>query len=227
MTPQPSGPARLPRVAAALRRGRPVRLYAHHPKLLIGYAALETASERSSLVDERLKHLAQVRAAMVCGCEWCLDFGSSISEEAGVGERTFASCHLWSSERFSELEKAVLDYATGCRGSPVDVPDELFDRLRHSDEYSWSSSPNMIALENTARGQLGLGIEAELGGAFCVPPEARGRWSRGWVSRAAAGPGSSTTPVRVLPLGTRLGAAATVPAGWSRSRSGTRAALSC
>ncbi len=155
----------------------PLRIYAHHPKVMLGYAALETASERSTLVDERLKHLAQVRAAMVCGCEWCLDFGSSISEEAGVGEEDLRELPTYaSSDRFSDLEKAVLDYATGISRSPVDVPDELFDRLRsHLDEPQLVELTHMIALENyRARFNWAFGIEDQgfSEGAYCVRPAA-------------------------------------------------------
>ena len=156
----------------------PIRIYAHHPRVMFGYALLETASERSSLVDERLKHLAQVRAAMVCGCEWCLDFASSISEEAGVGEEDLRELPAYaSSERFTELEKAVLDYATGMSRSPVDVPDELFDRLRSQlDEAQLVELTHMIALENyRARFNWAFGIEGQgfSEGAYCVRPEAR------------------------------------------------------
>ena len=178
---------RNPLVRAAYRESRrrygkvmdPVRVYAHHPKVLAGYAAFEMASERSHEVDERLKHLAQVRAAMVCGCEWCLDFGSSISEEAGVSEEDLRDLPTYpSSDRFSELEKAVLDYATGVSRSPVDVPDELFDRLRaHLDEAQLVELTHMIALENyRARFNWAFGIEGQgfAEGSYCVRPEARG-----------------------------------------------------
>ncbi|HEY8001324.1 MAG TPA: carboxymuconolactone decarboxylase family protein [Solirubrobacterales bacterium] len=158
----------------------PLRVFAHNPKVLLGYAALEAASERSSLVDERLKHLAQVRAAMVCGCEWCLDFASAISEEAGVGEEDLRDLPTYSaSDRFSELEKLVLDYATGISRSPVEVPDALFERLRAQfDEAELVELTNMIALENyRARFNWAFGIAGQgfAEGAFCVPPEARGQ----------------------------------------------------
>ena len=39
-----------------------MRIYAHHPTLMLGYAALELATERSTLVDERIKHLAEISA---------------------------------------------------------------------------------------------------------------------------------------------------------------------
>ena len=175
---------RNPLVRAAYRESRrrygqvmdPVKIYAHHPKVMAGYAALEMASERSHLADERLKHLAQVRAAMVCGCEWCLDFGSSISEEAGIGEDDLRELPTYrTSDRFSELEKLVLDYATGASRSPVEVPDALFDRLRAElDEAQLVELTHMIALENyRARFNWAFGIEGQnfSEGAYCVRPD--------------------------------------------------------
>ena len=178
--------ARNPLVRLAYRESRrrygavidPMRVYAHNPKVMAGYAAFETASERSTLVDERLKHLAQVRAAMVCGCEWCLDFGSSISESAGVGEDDLRALPAYStSDRFSELEKLVLDFATGISRSPVDVPDQLFDRLRaRLGPAELVELTNVIALENyRARFNWAFGIEDQgfAEGGFCVPADAR------------------------------------------------------
>jgi alkylhydroperoxidase family enzyme len=156
----------------------PLRVFAHHPKVMAGYGALELASERSQLVDRRLKHLAELRVGMICGCEWCLDFGSAISPEAGVGEAELRALPTYeTSDRFGELERLVLDYATAMSRSPVDVPDELFDRLReHFDEAQLVELTNIIALENyRARFNWAFGI-ANQGfseGSFCVPPEAR------------------------------------------------------
>ena len=115
---------------------------------------------------------------MISGCEWCLDFGSSISEEAGVSEDDLRELPTYaSSDRFSELEKLVLDYATGMSRSPVDVPDELFDRLRAQlDEAQLVELTNIIALENyRARFNWAFGIEGQgfSEGAFCVPPGGR------------------------------------------------------
>jgi 4-carboxymuconolactone decarboxylase len=143
---------------------------------MIGYAALELASERSRLVSARLKHLAELRAGMLAGCEWCLDFGSAISAEAGIGEEDLRELPTYRrSSRFTELEKLVLDYATGMSRSPVAVPDEWFDRLReHFDEAQLVELTNIIALENyRARFNWALGIEGQgfSEGAFCVPPE--------------------------------------------------------
>ena len=154
----------------------PMRVFAHHPKVMLGYAALEMASERSRLVSARLKHLAELRAGMICGCEWCLDFGSSISAKAGISEAELRELPTYQrSLRLTELEKLVLDYATGMTRSPVAISDVLFDQLReHFDEAQLVELTNIIALENyRARFNWALGIEGQgfSEGAFCVPPE--------------------------------------------------------
>ena len=117
---------------------------------------------------------------MLCGCEWCLDVGSSISGGAGVSEEELRELPTYeTSDRFSELEKLVLDYATGISRSPVDVPAKLFDRLRgHLDEAQLVELTSIIALENyRARFNWAFGIEAQgfSDGAFCVPPQVRGQ----------------------------------------------------
>ena len=156
----------------------PVRVFAHHPRVMLGYSALEFASEHSKLVPARLKHLAELRAAMVCGCEWCLDFGSSISAEAGVDEDDLrALLEYEQSTRFTDLEKLVMRYADGVSRSPVEVPDELFAQLAEQlDEPELVELTNIIALENyRARFNWAFGIAGQgfSEGSFCVPPEQR------------------------------------------------------
>jgi hypothetical protein len=46
----------------------PVRIAAHHAKLLWGYGQMEQSVLGSRLVDERLKNLAEVRVATLVGC---------------------------------------------------------------------------------------------------------------------------------------------------------------
>jgi alkylhydroperoxidase family enzyme len=47
---------------------QPVRVTAHHPRLLQGIGAYELALERSTRVPAALKELAAVRAALLVGC---------------------------------------------------------------------------------------------------------------------------------------------------------------
>jgi AhpD family alkylhydroperoxidase len=156
----------------------PIRVMAHHPKVMIGVGALELASEHAKLVAARLKHLAELRAGMIAGCEWCLDFGSAISAEAGVTEDDLRELTGYeSSDRFSEVEKLVLDYATGMSRTPVQVPEDLFRQLTlHLGEAQLVELTNIIALENyRARFNWAFGLESQgfSEGSYCVRPELR------------------------------------------------------
>src|SRR3712207_1647362 len=65
----------------------PFEVTAHHRKIFLGYGALELAVERSHEVDERLKVLGEMKAALMAGCEFCIDIGAFISYRAGVTEQ--------------------------------------------------------------------------------------------------------------------------------------------
>lgn len=46
----------------------PVRVAAHHPKILWGYGQMEQSLGGSKLLDTSLKDLVQLRAATLIGC---------------------------------------------------------------------------------------------------------------------------------------------------------------
>jgi len=155
----------------------PVRAFAHHPTLLAGYGALEMAAGRASRLDARTKELAVLRAAMLSGCEWCLDFGSSVAHQAGVTEADLRALPTYAANgHFSEQETLVLDYATGMTRTPVDVSDELVARLREGlDDAQLVELTTAVALENLRarfNWALGLGSQGFADGGYCVRPEA-------------------------------------------------------
>jgi AhpD family alkylhydroperoxidase len=156
----------------------PIRVFAHNPTVMTGYAMHELAAERSTRVPERLKHLASMRAAMVAGCEWCLDFGSFLSKGHGVTEEEMRELpHYRETDAFDETEKLVMDFADGMSRSPVDVPNELFAKLRERfDEAQLVELADIAALENyRARFNWSFGLEGQgfSEGSYCVPPESR------------------------------------------------------
>ncbi len=128
----------------------PIGVYAYAPRLLLGYGAFEKATAKEHRVDERLKALAETKAAALVNCEFCCDIASSISRENGVTEaQLLALPHHRESEEFSELEMLVLDYTTAISRTPARVSDELFASLReHFDERQLVELTNVIALEN-------------------------------------------------------------------------------
>jgi AhpD family alkylhydroperoxidase len=154
----------------------PVTVYAHDPLLMGGYGAFELAFERSRKAPARLKALAEMKAAAVAGCEWCLDFGSWLSRESGVTEKQLAELPRFrESDAFTDDEKLVLEYAEGISKTPVNVTDELFERLRaRFDEAQIVELTFAAGIENLrARVNWALGIESQgySEGAVCAIPE--------------------------------------------------------
>jgi 4-carboxymuconolactone decarboxylase len=117
-----------------------------------------------------------LRTSQLAGCEWCLDFGSYLAQQAGASAEQLRELSTWrESSRFDPLERLVLEYAEGMTRTPVDVPDELFDRLReHFDERQLVELTMAIGLENLySRSNWALGIEGQgfSEGMYCVAPE--------------------------------------------------------
>lgn len=155
----------------------PVGVYAYAPRLLIGYGAFEKATAKERRVEERLKALAETKAAAIVNCEFCCDIASSIAREAGVAEaQLLALPHYRQSAEFSELEKLVLDYASAISRTPARVGEELFAALReHFDERQLVELTNVIALENM-RARFNSAFEMTPAGfsegMVCAVPEA-------------------------------------------------------
>jgi AhpD family alkylhydroperoxidase len=170
----------------------PAELYAHAPGLLAGYGTFELATAKQRRVDERLKVLAELKAAALTTCAYCVDIGSQIARRAGISdEQMLALPHYRDSELFSELEKLAIDYAVAVSATPVEVPDELFARLReHFDERQIVELTNAIAIE-TMRGRfnlaLGIGSAGFSEGRVCVAPERPGDDAAGAPERPPGG----------------------------------------
>jgi 4-carboxymuconolactone decarboxylase len=161
----------------AIERGaEPIELLAHAPELLRGGLAHQQAAAEAQRVPTRLKHLAELKAATLTNCEYCIDLGSQISRRAGLSDELLLALPSYrTSPLFTELEKLVLDYAVAVTRTPVDVSDELFAKLRtHLDEAQLVELTHAIALENLyGRFNLALGIGAAgfSEGMVCAVPE--------------------------------------------------------
>jgi alkylhydroperoxidase family enzyme len=154
----------------------PIAVYAHAPSLLLGYGAYEQVTARQKRVEERLKALAELKAAAVVNCEFCCDIASALAQQAGITEaQVLALPHYRDSDEFNELERLVLDYATGMSRTPTSISDELFARMReHFDERQMVELTNVIALEN-ARARFNSAFDMTPAGftegMVCVVPE--------------------------------------------------------
>ncbi len=154
----------------------PGGVFAHHPKLAMGYGGFELALDRSDTVPAKLKALGEIKAATVVNCEWCMDFGSMIGREHGVTDEQLREMPRHrESPAFDGLERLVLDYATAMSHTPAEVDDELFARLReHFDDAQLVELTSAIAIENfRARFNHATGMAAQgfSEGMVCVVPE--------------------------------------------------------
>ena len=155
----------------------PFELMAHTPVLMHGYGGLETALMRSGKAPDHLKALAELKASAICGCEWCMDFGSWLAKEKTkvTDEQLRELARFRDSDAFDADEKLVLEYAEGISRTPTDVPDEVFARMRERfDEGQIVEITWAAAIENMrARFNWALGIESQdyTEGAACVRPE--------------------------------------------------------
>ena len=153
----------------------PLKMYAHVPGLLRAIAGLEQATARLHRLDDRLKYLAELKAATLTHCEYCIDLGSQIAHRSGLSEEQLLALPSYrTSKLFTDLEKLVLDYAVGMSRTPVEVPDALFSDLReHFDEAQIVELTHVIALENL-RGRfnlaLGVGAAGFSEGMVCAMP---------------------------------------------------------
>lgn len=153
----------------------PLRLYAHLPKVLRGYAKLEQATAATHRLPRRHRALAELKAATLTRCAYCIDLGSEVARRWGLtDEELLALLDPDNSPLFTEIDKLVLAYAQGMSRTPVDVPAILVDRLReHLDDAQIVELTHVIALENLrGRFNLALGIEAAgfSAGRVCALP---------------------------------------------------------
>jgi len=153
----------------------PVEIMAHAPELLQAYAGLEQVVAGLHQVDECLRLLAELKAATLTHCEYCIDLGSQVARRAGLSdEHLLALSSYRTSPLFTEREKLVLDYAVGMSRTPLAVSEQLVAALReHFDDAQLVEITFVIALENL-RGRfnlaLGIGAAGFSEGMVCAVP---------------------------------------------------------
>jgi AhpD family alkylhydroperoxidase len=157
-----------------------VGMYAYFPGLLSAYGRLEQATGKLHLVDRRTQYLAELKAATLTACEYCMDLGSQIARRAGLSDdQLLALPRYQASELFTEREKAVLDYAVAMSATPADVSVELFAALRaHFSDAQIIELTHVIALENM-RGRFNRALDIGAAG-----------YSEGMVCAVADRPGA-------------------------------------
>src|SRR5579875_3667084 len=99
-----------------------IGIMAHAPILLFGYGMLEQAMASRPRVDAHLRSLAELKAAALIGCEFCLDIGSPAARMSGISDDQLRELHRYSdSDYFDERECLVLDLTVAMSHTPPHV----------------------------------------------------------------------------------------------------------
>jgi alkylhydroperoxidase family enzyme len=153
----------------------PFELWAYQPRMMIGMGRFNQAVRKGRTVEERIKNLVELKGAQMIGCEWCVDLGSQICRNSGFSDdELLALPRYQSSGLFTDREKAALDYTVAVMRTPVEVTDELFERVRsYFDERQLVEITALLALVNVDRFNAAFGIRSAgfSEGLVCVPPD--------------------------------------------------------
>jgi AhpD family alkylhydroperoxidase len=137
---------------------------AHNPRVLMTDARFERSLARWNRLDPTLKALAVMASAATIGCSWCMDFGFWESTRQGIDPAKLRDVPRWrDSALYTDLERAVMDYAEAVTSTPLAVTDEMVDELRrHLDDAELVELTMMVAVENTrSRFNSALGLTSQ------------------------------------------------------------------
>ncbi|MTD16070.1 carboxymuconolactone decarboxylase family protein [Nakamurella sp. YIM 132087] len=145
----------------------------HHKRLMVAVVSFEQRIAKAKALDPRLKALAELATAVRVECEWCIDFGFHEFVKLGLDAELLAEVPRWrGSERFSPLERDVLEYADAMTATPPTVTDDLAGRLREElGVRAFVELTKMISVENErARFNAALGLASQGFSESCRVP---------------------------------------------------------
>jgi len=153
----------------------PMEIWAYQPKMMMGMGKVNQAIRKGKSVDERLKHLIELKGAQMVGCEYCVDLGSQICRNSGLSDDELLALPDYpSSSLFTDREKVALDYTVAVMRTPVEVTDELFARMKeHFTEKQMVEVTALLALVNLDRfnAAFGIGSAGFSEGMVCLVPD--------------------------------------------------------
>lgn len=119
---------------ARRRLGRvptPLGIMAHNTAVLSAVVGFELGLDRARAVDVRLKELATVKTALLVGCRFCIDIGTSLARSHGVSAAALLDLPYYeTSPIYTPLERRVLDYTVAMTSTPMVMPKALVEHLQ-------------------------------------------------------------------------------------------------
>ncbi|MCL3859783.1 carboxymuconolactone decarboxylase family protein [Actinotalea sp. K2] len=148
----------------------------HNRKVLRAVMSFEGRVTRFDRLDRHLRSYAEIASAGVIGCSWCLDFGYFVAHTDGLDLTKVREVPRWrTSEVFTDVERAVMEYAEAMSTTPLTVTDTmvegLVDRLGAPAVVELTQ---VIALENMrSRFNSAAGLQSQGFSEVCELPLAR------------------------------------------------------
>jgi len=136
----------------------------HNRRVLTSVLRFEKRVEKWDRLDPDLKTLAEMAAASVIGCSWCMDFGYWAAHSKGLRVDKLREVPRWrESEAFTPLERQVLQYAEAMTATPPEVTDELAAELRGQlGDAAFVELTAIVGLENErSRVNSALGLHSQ------------------------------------------------------------------
>lgn len=151
----------------------PLKIALHHHGVLFTTLSLETAASRWKKLPKDLQALAVLASAQQVGCTWCLDFGYWENYHQGVDPQKLRQVPQWpTSEVYTSLERAVMEYAVAATQTPPTVTDKMVANLREQlDDAQIVELTALVSLENfRSRTNTSLGLTGQGFKAKCEVP---------------------------------------------------------
>jgi alkylhydroperoxidase family enzyme len=148
----------------------PLGIYWHNRPVLRTTMGLGSKAQKWKQCDPSLKSFAHLAVAAKIGCSWCLDFNYFQAHNEHLDLTKAQQVPRWrESEVFTDLERAVMEYAEAMSQTPPTVTDEMSARLL--DEIGAPALVELtavVAFANlTTRANLAFGIESDGFAAAC------------------------------------------------------------
>ncbi len=149
----------------------PSKLWGLSPRVFLGVALLYGALNRkASPIDPQLRALITVRVSQINWCRFCVDINSAtVLKRGGTEDKLNDLEHFRDSPHFTEVEKAVLDYAEAMTITDREVTDEMVNGLKaYYDDAAISELTGLIAFQNlSSKYNSALDVQPQ---GFCKIP---------------------------------------------------------
>jgi uncharacterized peroxidase-related enzyme len=145
-------------------RGKPgnvQKALAHRPEMLKNFLSFYGSVGRS--LDRKLYELIYLRVSLINGCRYCAQHHVASSKRAGLNAEDWTALKAGNYSRYSEKERAALNYIEKLTRAPHEINQTDFDELKKNFSEPEIVDLHMLAglanLTNRVTDPLGLELE--------------------------------------------------------------------